>query len=90
MKPSPARFFNAYLLIGPLFDKFFGLFLQLFFYEGFYVLIRELIKVVVLVDVDKEVVPFDKGTKASLTLGHPMAFVGIDWRVGLFFLGDDL
>ena len=65
MKPSPAGLLNAYLLIGPLFDELFGLFLQLVFYQGFYVLIRELIKVVILVDVDKEIVPFDKGAKAT-------------------------
>ena len=65
MKPSPASLLNAYLLIGPLFDELFGFFLQLVFYQGFYVLIRELIKVVILVDVDKEIVPFDKGAKAT-------------------------
>src|SRR5690606_23673705 len=84
----PSCFFNFNPFFLPMMYQFFFFLFQLIFNQFFNIIIRKIIPVVFLIDIDEDVVPLDEWTESSFAFYYGKIFIPIYWCIGLLFLFD--
>src|SRR5690606_4697251 len=67
---SPSCLFYSYAFFFPIVDHFLAFLLKLIFDQSLDIILREMIKIVLLINVDEHSIVFDKWSKTSFSFSH--------------------
>ena len=79
-----------YTFLWPFLNYFLGFFLEFLFYQKDDITLGEMLEIVLLAYADEHIVPLDKRTKTTCSLGNFLTIVYGDGGIGFLFLVDNL
>src|SRR5690606_41616075 len=89
IRTSPTSFFYPNAFLFPVMDNFFAFFLQFFFYQCIDICLRMVVKIIFLIDIDKNIIPFEIWAKSSQAFLNWFAVICGNRGVGTFSFVDE-